>query len=70
MERGPETLLAGHGGQGLGLGDDEFSPINVPSLPLADRARRMPANSCCAGEQPRLQPVLTPYFKASLAIAG
>lgn len=32
MERGPETFLAGHGGQGLGLGDDEFSPINVPSL--------------------------------------
>jgi len=32
MERGPETFLAGHRGQGLGLGDDEFSPINVPSL--------------------------------------
>jgi predicted ATPase len=32
MERGPDTFLAGHGGQGLGLGDDEFSPINVPSL--------------------------------------
>lgn len=32
MERGPETFLAGHTGQGLGLGDDEFSPINVPSL--------------------------------------
>lgn len=32
MERGPKTFLAGHGGQGLGLGDDEFSPINVPSL--------------------------------------
>ena len=32
MERGPETFVAGQGGQGLGLGDDEFSPINVPSL--------------------------------------
>ncbi len=32
MERGPETFLEGHAGQGLGLGDDEFSPINVPSL--------------------------------------
>jgi predicted ATPase len=32
MERGPEMFVAGHGGQGLGLGDDEFSPINVPSL--------------------------------------
>jgi predicted ATPase len=32
MERGAEVFLAGHGGQGLGLGDDEFSPINVPSL--------------------------------------
>ena len=32
MERGPDTFVAGHGGQGLGLGDDEFSPINVPSL--------------------------------------
>jgi predicted ATPase len=32
MERGPQTFLAGHAGQGLGLGDDEFSPINVPSL--------------------------------------
>lgn len=32
MERGPKTFLAGHAGQGLGLGDDEFSPINVPSL--------------------------------------
>lgn len=32
MERGLGTFLTGHGGQGLGLGDDEFSPINVPSL--------------------------------------
>lgn len=32
MERGIGTLIAGHAGQGLGLGDDEFSPINVPSL--------------------------------------
>lgn len=32
MERGPESFLANHTGQGLGLGDDEFSPINVPSL--------------------------------------
>lgn len=32
MERGSDTFLAGHAGQGLGLGDDEFSPINVPSL--------------------------------------
>ena len=32
MERGAGTFVAGHGGQGLGLGDDEFSPINVPSL--------------------------------------
>jgi len=32
MERGPKSFLAGHKGQGLGLGDDEFSPINVPSL--------------------------------------
>jgi hypothetical protein len=32
MERGPATFLVGHRGQGLGLGDDEFSPINVPSL--------------------------------------
>jgi predicted ATPase len=32
MERGTDTFVAGHAGQGLGLGDDEFSPINVPSL--------------------------------------
>ena len=28
----PDSFLAEHSGQGLGLGDDEFSPINVPSL--------------------------------------
>lgn len=32
MERGVEGFLADYAGQGLGLGDDEFSPINVPSL--------------------------------------
>jgi hypothetical protein len=32
MERGAATFHTGPGGQGLGLGDDEFSPINVPSL--------------------------------------
>jgi hypothetical protein len=32
MERGAEMFLAGWTGQGIGLGDDEFSPINVPSL--------------------------------------
>jgi putative AbiEii toxin of type IV toxin-antitoxin system len=32
MERGAEAFLADYSGQGLGLGDDEFSPINVPSL--------------------------------------
>jgi predicted ATPase len=32
MERGPDIFVAGAAGQGLGLGDDEFSPINVPSL--------------------------------------
>jgi hypothetical protein len=32
MERGAETFLAGQRRQGLGLGDDEFSPIDVPSL--------------------------------------
>jgi hypothetical protein len=31
-ERGRESLLTGHGGQGLGLSDDEFSPIAVASL--------------------------------------
>ena len=32
MERGTEMFLSEWGGQGIGLGDDEFSPINVPSL--------------------------------------
>ena len=32
MERGPSAFLAGKNLQGIGLGDDEFSPINVPSL--------------------------------------
>jgi Predicted ATPases len=32
MERGSESFVAGWSGQGQGLGDDEFSPINVPSL--------------------------------------
>jgi hypothetical protein len=32
MERGPETFLSTWAGQGIGLGDEEFSPINVPSL--------------------------------------
>jgi hypothetical protein len=32
MERGPDSFIADHSSQGLGLGDDEFSPINVPSL--------------------------------------
>src|SRR3954462_5612123 len=32
MERGAEMFAAGQMRQGLGLGDDEFSPINVPSL--------------------------------------
>jgi hypothetical protein len=32
MERGPEMLLSTWSGQGIGLGDDEFSPVNVPSL--------------------------------------
>lgn len=33
MERGEEAFLAvAEGRQGFGLGDDEFSPINVPSL--------------------------------------
>lgn len=31
-ERGRASLSAGHGGQGLGLSDDEFSPIAVASL--------------------------------------
>jgi hypothetical protein len=32
MERGADSFLPGSGRQGLGLGDEEFSPINVPSL--------------------------------------
>ena len=32
MERGADLFLTGYAGQGIGLGDDEFSPINVPSL--------------------------------------
>jgi predicted ATPase len=32
MERGASAFLPGQAGQGRGLGDDEFSPINVPSL--------------------------------------
>ena len=32
MERGADLFLGGYTGQGIGLGDDEFSPINVPSL--------------------------------------
>jgi predicted ATPase len=32
MERGPEMFVSDWSGQGIGLGDDEFSPINVPSL--------------------------------------
>ncbi len=32
MERGPSTFLAGNKKQGLGLGDDQFSPVAVPSL--------------------------------------
>lgn len=31
-ERGSDAFLADWSGLGLGLGDDEFSPINVPSL--------------------------------------
>ena len=32
MERGPAMFVSEWTGQGIGLGDDEFSPINVPSL--------------------------------------
>jgi AAA domain, putative AbiEii toxin, Type IV TA system/AAA domain len=32
MERGGDAFLAGSTRQGLGLGDDQFSPIDVPSL--------------------------------------
>lgn len=31
-ERGKGSLCWGHTNQGVGLGDDEFSPVNVPSL--------------------------------------
>lgn len=31
-EKGPESFLPGSKHQGLGIGDDEFQPINVPSL--------------------------------------
>jgi len=32
MERGKSSLCAGASNQGLGLGGDEFSPVNIPSL--------------------------------------
>ena len=32
MERGRKSLLAGYPGQGLGVADDEFSPVALPSL--------------------------------------
>lgn len=32
MERGKKCLLAGYSGQGLGVADDEFSPVALPSL--------------------------------------
>jgi hypothetical protein len=32
MEKGPSVFLAGAARQGLGLGDEQFSPIEVPSL--------------------------------------
>jgi predicted ATPase len=32
QERGPDTLLAGHARQGIGMSDSDFSPINVPTL--------------------------------------
>lgn len=32
LERGPETLEVGYAGQGLGMADDTFSPIALPSL--------------------------------------
>lgn len=32
MERGRKSLLSGYAGQGLGVADDEFSPIALPSL--------------------------------------
>ena len=32
IERGPSAFLVGSKAQGLGLGDDEFSPVSLPSL--------------------------------------
>jgi hypothetical protein len=32
MERSADEFVAGHAGRGVGIGDDQFSPINVPSL--------------------------------------
>lgn len=32
LSRGTDAFLTGSRRQGLGLGDDEFSPIDVPSL--------------------------------------
>ncbi|MDH5647373.1 MAG: AAA family ATPase [Candidatus Heimdallarchaeota archaeon] len=32
MERGVESLLSGYSGQGVGISDDEFIPVNLPSL--------------------------------------
>ena len=32
MKSGLDLFLIGYAGQGIGLGHDEFSPINVPSL--------------------------------------
>lgn len=32
QEKGQAALFTGASGQGIGLGDDEFSPINVPTL--------------------------------------
>lgn len=32
MERGQKSLMAGYAGQGLGVADDEFSPVALPSL--------------------------------------
>jgi AAA15 family ATPase/GTPase len=32
IERGKKSLCVGKKGQGVGIGDDDFTPINVPSL--------------------------------------
>jgi predicted ATPase len=32
MEKGREALMAGANSQGVGVGDDEFTPISIPSL--------------------------------------